>query len=154
MVVKTGFEAGADRITLRETDLQLDVSRLTGGIAIALAVFSHWILDLIVHVPDLELWPGGLRVGFGLWNNYPVALAVEFGVLLAGFGLYLRVTEAKGLVGRFWPWVFMALLALAEYANHTAPVPDDFTTAGYMGTITFLIIAALAAICDLTRRTR
>ncbi|MEQ8354856.1 MAG: AsmA family protein [Kiloniellaceae bacterium] len=36
MVVKTGFEAGADRITLRETDLQLDVSRLTGGIAIAL----------------------------------------------------------------------------------------------------------------------
>lgn len=125
-----------------------------GGIAIALAVFSHWILDLIVHVPDLELWPGGLRVGFGLWNNYPVALAVEFGVLLAGFGLYLRVTEAKGLVGRIWPWVFMALLALAEFANHTAPIPEDFTTAGYMGTITFLIIAALAAICDLTRRTR
>lgn len=125
-----------------------------GGLAIGLAVFSHWLLDLIVHVPDLELWPGGMRVGLGLWNNYPHALAVEFGVLLGGFLLYLRMTEAKGLIGRVWPWIFMALLALAEYANHAAPIPEDLAVAGYMGTATFLILTALAAICDLTRKTR
>lgn len=125
-----------------------------GALAIGLAVFSHWLLDLVVHVPDLELWPGGMRVGFGLWNNYPVALAVEFGVLLGGFVLYLRMTEAKGLIGRIWPWVFMALLALAEFANHAAPIPEDMEMAGYMGTATFLVLTALAGICDLTRKTR
>lgn len=125
-----------------------------GALAIGLAVFSHWLLDLVVHVPDLELWPGGMRVGFGLWNNYPVALAVEFGVLLGGFVLYLRMTAAKGLIGRIWPWVFMALLALAEFANHAAPIPEDMEMAGYMGTATFLVLTALAGICDLTRKTR
>lgn len=125
-----------------------------GALAIGLAVFSHWLLDLVVHVPDLELWPGGMRVGFGLWNNYPVALAVEFGVLLGGFVLYLRMTEAKGLIGRIWPWVFMALLALAEFANHAAPIPEDMEMAGYMGTATFLVLTTLAGICDLTRKTR
>jgi len=125
-----------------------------GALAIGLAVFSHWLLDLIVHVPDLELWPGGMRVGFGLWNNYPLALAVEFGVLLVGFILYLRLTEAKGLVGRIWPWVFVALLALAEYANHTTPIPEDMALAGYMGTATFIVLTVLAGLCDATRRTR
>ena len=134
--------------------LRRGANKWMAGAIIAGAVFSHWLLDLVVHVPDLELWPGGMRVGFGLWNNYPVALAVEFGVLLGGFVLYLRMTEAKGLIGRIWPWVFMALLALAEFANHAAPIPEDMEMAGYMGTATFLVLTALAGICDLTRKTR
>ncbi len=36
MVLKTGFDAGGDQVVLRNTDLRLDVSRLTGGAAIAL----------------------------------------------------------------------------------------------------------------------
>jgi hypothetical protein len=125
-----------------------------GGLAIGLAVFSHWLLDLIVHVPDLELWPGGMRVGFGLWNNYPLALAVEIGVLLVGFALYLRMTTAKGLVGRVWPRIFLVLLAVAEYVNHTMPPAGTMQQAGYMAAATFLILTGLAAICDLTRKTR
>jgi membrane-bound metal-dependent hydrolase YbcI (DUF457 family) len=40
---------------------------------VALAVFSHWILDLIVHRPDLAIYDDSLKVGFGLgiteaWN--------------------------------------------------------------------------------------
>ncbi|WP_291843167.1 hypothetical protein [Maricaulis sp.] len=125
-----------------------------GALAIGLAVFSHWLLDLIVHVPDLELWPGGMRVGFGLWNNYPLALAVEAGVLLAGFVLYLRLTVAKGLVGRVWPWIFVGLLALAEYVNHTMPPSGDVATAGYMASATFILLTLLAVVCDVTRRAR
>src|SRR5713101_7880489 len=32
------------------------------------AVFSHWILDLLVHRPDLSLYDDTMKVGFGLWN--------------------------------------------------------------------------------------
>src|SRR3546814_13189784 len=35
LVLKTGLEASADRLVLHNTDLRLDVSRLTGGAAIA-----------------------------------------------------------------------------------------------------------------------
>src|SRR5207253_10856953 len=33
---------------------------------VALAVFSHWILDLIVHRPDLPLYDNARKVGFAL----------------------------------------------------------------------------------------
>ena len=125
-----------------------------GGLVIAGAVFSHWLLDLIVHVPDLPLWPGGPEVGLGLWNNYPAAMAVEAAVLVGGFLLYMRVTEAKNLVGRIWPWVFLILLALAERANHGMPLPESVAQAGYMATATFLVLTALAGLCDLTRRVK
>ena len=39
-----------------------------GAVVVALCVVSHWVLDLIVHRPDLPLWPGGPKFGFGLWN--------------------------------------------------------------------------------------
>jgi hypothetical protein len=35
------------------------------------AVFSHWVLDLVVHRPDLPMYDDTLKVGLGLWN-YPI----------------------------------------------------------------------------------
>src|SRR5215510_11736839 len=41
----------------------------TSALIVAAAVFSHWILDLVVHVPDLPLYDDTVKVGFGLWNR-------------------------------------------------------------------------------------
>lgn len=128
--------------------------KVLGGVVVGAAVFSHWVLDLLVHVPDLALWPGGPRVGLGLWNNYPVALAVEAAVLVLGFFLYMRVTQARGLVGRIWPWVFVALLALAEVVNHGGPLPESPQQFGYTAVISYIVLTGLAALCDVTRRPR
>jgi hypothetical protein len=38
---------------------------------IGLAIFSHWILDCVVHVPDLPLYDNTMKVGLGLWNRPP-----------------------------------------------------------------------------------
>jgi hypothetical protein len=35
------------------------------------AVFSHWVLDVLVHRPDMPLYDDSSKIGFGLWN-YPV----------------------------------------------------------------------------------
>ena len=41
-------------------------------IAVALAVFSHFLLDLPMHPPDLALWPNSAsHVGVGLWWAFP-----------------------------------------------------------------------------------
>lgn len=56
-------------------------------------VFSHWVLDLIVHRPDLPLWPGSeIELGLGFWNWPIAAFLVEVGLLLAAFLYWMRVT--------------------------------------------------------------
>src|SRR5262245_11967755 len=52
---------------------------LVGGL-----VLSHWILDAIVHIPDLPLYPGqSPKVGLGLWNSVPMTILVEGEIFLA-----------------------------------------------------------------------
>src|SRR3954469_6197470 len=51
------------------------------GLIVAAAVFSHWILDLIVHRPDMTWYDSVGRLGFGLWNYRGAAFALEMAVL-------------------------------------------------------------------------
>jgi len=85
---------------------------------IAILVFSHWVLDLIVHRPDLPLYPGGEKLlGFGFWN-YPIpAFVLEAGLLGAGLLYWQRVTQAKSRVYDFAIWVlFLVMVAIHYYA--------------------------------------
>jgi hypothetical protein len=66
------------------------------GLLVAAAVFSHWVLDLIVHRPDLALYDNTLKMGFGLWNYREPAFILEIGILIAGTILYLRTAPQRG----------------------------------------------------------
>src|SRR6266487_831796 len=57
------------------------------------AVFSHWVLDLLVHRPDLPLYDNTMKVGLGLWNFPTLAFSLEVVFLFLGLYLYLRATE-------------------------------------------------------------
>jgi membrane-bound metal-dependent hydrolase YbcI (DUF457 family) len=74
-----------------------------GGIVIGAVVFSHWILDLIVHRDDMPIFPGNagdIRVGFGLWEFKWVSVLVEAAILLIGAFLYWRAaTETERAAG-------------------------------------------------------
>src|SRR5213596_870294 len=60
------------------------------SLLIALAVSSHWVLDLIVHRPDLPLYDNARKVGFALWN-YPVAaLALEVALYFGALWFYRK----------------------------------------------------------------
>lgn len=65
------------------------------ALLVALAVFSHWILDFIVHRPDLPLYDDTAKVGLGLWNQPVLAFLLEAGLLLGSMALYLR-TQRNG----------------------------------------------------------
>jgi hypothetical protein len=74
-----------------------------GGIVIGAVVFSHWVLDLIVHRDDLAILPGNIgdmRVGFGLWKSHWAAALAEAALLVVGAYLYRRaatdVSRAAG----------------------------------------------------------
>jgi hypothetical protein len=73
------------------------------GIVLALVVFSHWALDLIVHRRDLPLLPGNAgnlpRFGFGLWRHPVAAMLVELAIVVAGAFLYWRAASETAALG-------------------------------------------------------
>lgn len=81
-----------------------------GAVVVGLLVISHWVLDALVHAPDLPVTPGGeTRVGLGLWDSLPATLVLELGLFAAGAWIYSRATEA---VDRTGAWSFRALIAV------------------------------------------
>ncbi len=62
------------------------------GLIIGAVVFSHWVLDLLVHRPDLAILPGNAgdlpRIGLGLWAIPWISIAMELVLILAGAYMY------------------------------------------------------------------
>jgi hypothetical protein len=57
---------------------------------VSLAVFSHWLLDALVHLPELPLaGENSMKLGLGMWRNMPAALIVEAFITSAGLWLFL-----------------------------------------------------------------
>jgi len=65
-----------------------------GGYVIAGVVFSHWILDLLVHRPDLPIFPGNAGnlplLGFGLWGYPAISAIMELILVVGGSWFYYR----------------------------------------------------------------
>ena len=61
----------------------------SAALIVGLAVFSHWILDLIAHPSDLAIYDNKWKVGFGLWNYRDPEFALEIALLGFGVVLYL-----------------------------------------------------------------
>lgn len=88
-------------------------------------VVSHWVLDFATHRPDLPLWPGGPKVGLGMWNSVPATIAVESAMFVLGIAIYLRVTRARNWMGHVAFWSLVALLLFAYVASLNGPPPPD-----------------------------
>ncbi len=63
--------------------------RKSAALIVGIAVFSHWVLDLIVHPRDLAIYDNTWKVGFGLWNYRDPEFALEIALLAIGIVLYL-----------------------------------------------------------------
>jgi hypothetical protein len=69
---------------------------------LALSVFSHFLLDLPMHPPDLALWPDArTHLGFGLWRRLPTGWwFVELAVVIAACAYYVQQARAARVFGR------------------------------------------------------
>lgn len=119
------------------------------AIAIGLTVFSHWLLDFLVHRPDLALWPGGPKVGLGLWN-YPVPeQALEIGLLALGAAAW---AWARGrAAASLWPvLVFVGLLVAVQIIAMLMPAEGE--AAGMAGSALAVYLGLGLAAWALDRR--
>ncbi len=112
----------------------------TGAIVLSLLVLSHWLLDLVVHKPDLPLAPGTTGVGLGLWNSLPLTLIIEIGLFAAGLYLYLNTTSSKDKIG-FYGFYSLMIFILAIYLmNLFGPPPPDVKMIAIAGNAGWLLV--------------
>jgi len=120
---------------------------------VALAVFSHWVFDLIVHTRDLPIWTDASpKLGFGLWNNAIATYSLEAALLVLGLWLYLRSTSAATRIGKYGAVAFVGFLLLVNIANIFGP-PMSTNKAGLaiFAVTSYLLFAAIAFWLDTKR---
>jgi hypothetical protein len=103
-----------------------------GAVVLGWCVVSHWVLDLVVHAPDLPLFPGDSpKLGLGLWNNPLATAIVEGSIFLLGLGLYLKSTRAKNNTGKWSLWLLVVLLIVNQLAGQFSPMPSSAHAIGW-----------------------
>ena len=113
---------------------------------VAAAVLSHWVLDLIVHVPDLPLaTDAGPKLGFGIWRNVPATMAVELLVFGAGLAVYAAYMRGRGKLNVTRLAVLAAVLVVLQIVNVVGPPPPNMGTVA-VAAIAMSIVFPLAAV--------
>lgn len=114
---------------------------LRTGVLAGLVVLSHWLLDWVVHVPDLTIGGAPPKLGLGLWNYPWIAIPLELGLTLGAFAFYMRST--RGPAGP--PAVLLGVLLLLQAINWFAPHPAAAGLFVYLqALIAFALLTALA----------
>ena len=109
------------------------------------AVLSHWVLDVIGHRPDMPLAPGTpWRLGLGLWNYFPAAVAIEGGLWLIAIILYVQSSRAKTWPGIYVFWLGITLFTLLWLGNIRGGMDPNPVRAGIGGLMVFSTIIAWA----------
>jgi hypothetical protein len=119
------------------------------------AVFSHFVLDVISHRPDVPLVPGSPIVfGLGLWNSRVLSLLVEGALWAAGLTIYARATRATSAFGRYGLWALVALLTFAWLGGMYGPPPPSITAVALSGLIATVVFVAWLWFLDARRPLR
>jgi hypothetical protein len=135
LVTVVGFSVAATLV------FYISRRKLTSSLVVGGGVLSHWILDAVVHRPDLPIVPGGqLNVGLGLWNSIPGTIVVELGLMAVGTALYLASTDARTRTGLLAFWSLIVFLVGVWIANLFGPPPPDVTTLAFSALALWLLI--------------
>jgi hypothetical protein len=123
-------------------------NRTTTIVLVAAASFSHWVFDLLVHVPDLPLYDNAAKVGFGLWRHVIVSFPLEMIFLSLGAWLYARVTVFASAKGPYVFWSFVVLLAVFQIFVNFGPPPSSPEAMAVMALVFYAVFALLAALVE------
>ena len=113
-----------------------------GALLVGLLVPSHWLLDLVMHRPDLPFYPGpSPKVGLGLWHSLPATLVIELGLLAVGLWVYVRTTRPRNRTGRYVLWGLIAFLLLSYLGSELGPPPTSVKAMAWGGQLLWLSVA-------------
>lgn len=111
------------------------------ALVVGFLVLSHWLLDTIVHRPDLPLYPGSnILIGFNVWSSLPLTLVIELSLFALGVWLYLRTTVATDNKGKWGLVVLVFFLLLVYLANIFGSPPPSSEAIAWVGQSQWLMV--------------
>jgi hypothetical protein len=116
-------------------------SAIAAGVTLGLLAVSHWVLDVIVHRPDMPLTPAGAtRLGLDLWSSLAATFVVEFAIFGAGVYIYARATTARDRIGSIGLWALVVFLSVVMVANVFGPPPPTVRAIGWTAQAMWLLV--------------
>jgi hypothetical protein len=113
---------------------------------LGLAVFSHFILDLPVHTPDLSIAGNDTaKLGLGLWNNVPLVLALELLLLVGGWLLFTRSKRSDATFPKQRNRIFLGVLTLLTIVTPFMPDPASPTVFAIQALVLYCVLAGASA---------
>ena len=112
------------------------------AVVIAVLVFSHWVLDVLSHRPDMPITFSDVpKIGLGLWNHPLIAIPLE--LLLFGIGVwfYVRYTTPLNRKGSIGLWALVLFLSIIYLANVFGPPPPSTAAVAWSAQAMWLIVA-------------
>ena len=110
-------------------------------LTLAALVFSHYILDVITHRPDMPITiNGATKLGLGLWNHPGTELAIESVMFITGTAFYSSATRATDRVGHYGFLALIAVMVAMFFAAIYGPPPPNVATIAIGGHLAWLFI--------------
>lgn len=111
------------------------------ALIVGLLVLSHWVLDFLVHRPDLPLLPNNsMLTGLGLWNYFAIETIIESAIFIIGIILYLNVSVSKKKAGNYIFWAMIVFIAIIQISNILGPPPPSTTMIAIAGQAQWLMV--------------
>jgi hypothetical protein len=114
------------------------------ALVVAGAVFSHWVLDFVVHRPDLPLYDNAAKVGLALWNLPALAFALEAALLFGGMWLYFRTGVARRTATAAFGLIMLAIQAYVFFG----PPPASDKAAAATAIVAYLVFAVVIRLLE------
>jgi hypothetical protein len=114
----------------------------------AIVVLSHWLLDLLVHRPDLTIAGGEDKYGLGLWNTPHIEMPLEIGLVLLAYWFYISRTKGPVIP----PLILLGAMLLFQAINWFGPQPETAGVGMYLSVfLSYGILTAMAFWVQSTR---
>ena len=114
----------------------------------AIVVLSHWLLDLLVHRPDLTIAGGEDKYGLGLWNAPNIEMPLEIGLVLLAYWFYISRTKGPVIP----PLILLGAMLLFQAINWFGPQPETAGVGMYLSVfLSYGILTAMAFWVQSTR---
>lgn len=118
--------------------------RMSAATVVGLTVFSHWILDAVVHRPDLGLLGDARKIGLSLYDHPIASMLLEAAILVAGAVLYARETRSRAGERAAPLTALVVILLIVNVVTTLGPPPPSVRVAALFD-LTVYTLAALAA---------
>ncbi|KAA3633518.1 MAG: hypothetical protein DWP97_08970 [Calditrichaeota bacterium] len=123
--------------------IKSSLSKKSLSLLLGFGVFSHFILDLLVHRPDIPLMgTDSIKLGIGLWNYSALAYILEMVIFIGGVFIYFKSKKQFIKSKKIGLYIFTILLLVINLANLYGPPPENTQMIAVVGFISYILFAS------------